>query len=101
MIPDGNYYSNVQSIQYKNSENDMQVTEYDGAPVYRHYRNNVANTMLSMAMGIIFTGVACIAIGHFLGEFLFFFEEEENLYNYNVSKRENMQRLMFLNVRCS
>ncbi|KAL0271463.1 UNVERIFIED_CONTAM: hypothetical protein PYX00_008550 [Menopon gallinae] len=67
MIPDGNYYSNVQSMDYKKSDNEMQVTEYHGAPVYRHYRNNVANTVLSLAMGIIFTGVACIAIGHFLG----------------------------------
>jgi len=36
--------------------------------VYRHYRNNVANTVLSLAMGFMFAGVACIALGHFLGE---------------------------------
>lgn len=60
-------YSDSYSANQTDSSDEMQVSASAARPVYRHYRNNVANTVLSLAMGVIFAGVACIALGHFLG----------------------------------
>lgn len=60
-------YSYSPSTEGSNDD-EMQVSANPTKPVYRHYRNNVANTVLSLAMGVIFAGVACIALGHFLGK---------------------------------
>ena len=66
VVPDKKY-SDICSSSMADSSDEMQVAVNTSKPVYRHYRNNVANTVLSLAMGVIFAGVACIALGHFLG----------------------------------
>lgn len=66
VVPDRKYYSSISSSDVSNNE-QLQVDVNPKRPVYRHYRNNVTNTVLSLAMGVIFAGVACIALGHFLG----------------------------------